>query len=142
MAGPSNQLQNNVVYLAQEWARAAYANGDVEAMFQTARQVVALFPGLPSVRRGPAAIIRGAVIKKAEAGDFEAAIALAERGAEILPAEEANDLVEFGYDKWGKFFIKKEQWEDAVEIYDTALKRLPDSGLLKQNRAFCLSQAE
>jgi tetratricopeptide (TPR) repeat protein len=142
VTGPSEHLHNNVVYLAQEWARASFANGGIEATIQMSRQIDAVFPELPGVRQGPAAIIRRAVIDRAEARDFEAAIALAERGGEILPVNQANDLVEFGYDRWAKFFMKDKQWQEALKIYDKGLSRLPDSGLLTQNRAHCLAQLE
>ena len=42
----------------------------------------------------------------------------------------------------GKTFIKTKQWEEAVKTYDKALKRLPESSLLRQNRAFCLDQLD
>ena len=139
-AGPSDRLNTNIVFLAQEWARASFTHGGIDAMTQMARQAAAIFPSVPNVRQGPAAIVRGAVIDKAQAGEFEAAIALAERGGELLPQDWADDLLEFGYDKWARSFFKHKQWPEAIKTYDRGLKRLPDSGLLKQNRAFCLDQ--
>ena len=142
ITGPSERLHNNVVYLGQEWARAAFASGGIDATMAMARQTAELFPGLPGVRQGPASIIRRTVIDQVEAGDFGAAIALAERAGSVLPAGQANELVEFGYDRWAKFFMKKKQWPEAIRIYDRALQSLPGSSLLKQNRSFCLGQLE
>jgi len=139
-AGPSDRLNTNIVDLAQEWARASFANGGIDAMTQMAHQAAVIFPSVPNVRQGPAAIVRGTVIDKAQTGEFETAIAIAERGAELLTPDQANDLLEFGYDKWAKSFIRRKQWLEAIKTYDKALKRLPGSSLLKQNRAYCVEQ--
>src|SRR5262249_7500817 len=46
-AGASSLLRHNVVYLAQEWARAAFAQGGGEGVIDVARQVIAKFPNVP-----------------------------------------------------------------------------------------------
>jgi tetratricopeptide (TPR) repeat protein len=136
----SDLLAHNAVYLAQEWARSALADGGIEAMIPVARQAMAKFPKLPDVLDGPAGAVNDAVNEKVHADNFEAAIALVTRAAEILPAEKKNNLFEYSYDRWAKSFMDKKQWQEAVKIYDQGLQRVPDSSLFKHNREYCLAQ--
>lgn len=140
VAGQSALLRNNVIYLAQEWTRAAFASGGIDAVIQTARQVAAKFPGVANVGAGPAGVISNAVRDKIAAADFAGAIAIAERVSDIVPADRQRQLFEVSYDRWAKSFMDKKQWDEAIKIYDQGLARLPDSSLFKQNRAYCETQ--
>jgi tetratricopeptide (TPR) repeat protein len=139
-AGPSDLLRTNVVYLAQEWARASFAGGGVDAVIEVARQVRAKFPDVANVGAGPVAIIHNATLDKVKAADFAGAVAMVERAREILPADRQRHLFEFSYDRWARSFMDKKQWDEAIRIYDQGLTRLPDSSLFKQNRAYCEAQ--
>jgi len=33
--------------------------------------------------------------------------------------------------------MDKNQWDEAIKIYDKGLERLPESGLFKNNRDYC-----
>ncbi|HJQ60562.1 MAG TPA: hypothetical protein VJ890_26900, partial [Vineibacter sp.] len=136
----SNLLRNNAVYLAQEWARAEFARGGIEAVIEVARQAAAKFPGLPKIGDGPAGIVNNAVNDKVRTADFTGAIAVVERAAPILPADRQRQLFELSYDRWAKSFMDKKQWPEAIGIYEQGLARLPDSGLFKNNRDFCRAQ--
>ncbi|WP_048709495.1 transglutaminase family protein [Microvirga massiliensis] len=137
----SDLLRSNAVYLAQEWARAAFESGGAAAVIPIVQQVADRFPDAPRVGEGPLAVVTSAVSEKVRAGEFGTAVALVEQAAEILPADRATQLYEFSYDRWAKSFMDKKQWADAVRIYDKGLQRLPSSSLLKQNKTYCLAQS-
>ncbi|MGH8432030.1 MAG: hypothetical protein ACREUF_16665, partial [Solimonas sp.] len=139
-AGPTDLLRNNITYLAQEWARAAFASGGIDATIQVAQQAMAKFPGVPDVKAGPAAVIANAVQDRVKAASFPDAIAMIERAGEALSADRQRQLFEYSYDNWAKTFFGKKQWDEAIKIYDQGLARLPNNSLLTQNRAYCLAQ--
>jgi tetratricopeptide (TPR) repeat protein len=139
-AASSSLLRHNVVYLAQEWSRAAFAQGGVEGVIDVARQVIAKFPNVPEVKAGPAAVIANAVQERTRAAAFADAIATIERAHEVLDADRRRNLFEYSYNTWAKTFIDKKAWDEAIKIYDEGLAKLPDSSLLKQNRTYCVAQ--
>jgi tetratricopeptide (TPR) repeat protein len=133
----SDHLHNNAVYLAQEWARAGFETGGIESVIQIARRVKTKFPNLPDISRGAAAIVSDAAKAKIDKADFAGAIAIADQAAEILPDDRKANILEFSYDHWAKSFMDKNQWDEAIKIYDKGLERLPESGLFKNNRDYC-----
>jgi len=138
---PDNALlRNDAVYLAQEWARAAYAKEGSAGVNAVARQSVAKFPDLPDVRKTVANVVLGAFNDKMNAGDFKSATALVAQSREILPPATTVQIFEFGYGKWAERHMAKKQWQDAIDVYDQGLKQLPESALFKQNRAYCAEQ--
>jgi tetratricopeptide (TPR) repeat protein len=139
-ASSSNLLRNNAVYLAQEWARAGFSSGGLDAVIQIAGQVKAKFPSVEDIGDGPAAIAADAAKQKIDAGDFTAAIAIADQASEILPADRKSNMLEFSYNRWAKGFMDKKQWDSAIGIYDQGLARLPGNSLLTHNREYCLAQ--
>jgi tetratricopeptide (TPR) repeat protein len=139
-AGPTTHLQNNVAYFAQEWAQAALAKGGTDAILPVARHIGEKFSDVPDARETLIGVVGREVNRKASAGDYEGAVALSEKSQAFLPADEAARLLEFSYDNWARTFFGGKQWKEAVKIYDRALERLPESSMLKQNRAYCLAQ--
>lgn len=134
-------FRDNAAYLVQEWARAAYAKGGVPAVVPVAREAAAKFPDLPRVSQALVNVVIGAVNESVSAGKFENAAALVDQSREILPSATMTQLFEFSYSKWAERHMAEKQWKQAVNIYDQGLKHLPESGLFKQNRAYCLDQA-
>lgn len=139
-AGSSSLLRHNVVYLAQEWARAAVGQGGVEGVLDVARQVMAMFPNVPEVKAGPATAIANAVQERTRAAAFADAIATIERANDVLDADRRRSLFEYSYNAWAKTFVDKKAWDEAIKVYDQGLAKLPDSNLLKQNRNHCVAQ--
>ena len=138
--GSSSLLENNTAYMFQEWTRSAFAKGGVNAVIPVAHEATAKFPGLPDVHAAPGAFVGQAVAGKVDRGAFQEGIDLAKQAAEILPADQKARLLEYAYDGWAKRFMKGKQWREAIGIYDEGLKHVPDSGLFKQNREYCVKQ--
>ena len=139
---PDNaMLRENTAFLVQEWARAALAKGGAAAVVPVAREAATRFPDLPKVREAPVNVISNAVNDQVSAGKFENATAIVEQAREILPPAKMTLLFEFSYNKWAEHHMAKKQWREAAKIYDQGLKHLPESGLFKQNRAYCMAQS-
>lgn len=48
-----------------------------------------------------------------------------------------DDLVRYGYDNQAQKMICNQEWVKAIEIYETALKILPNDSILKNNLEYC-----
>jgi tetratricopeptide (TPR) repeat protein len=136
VAPNSRRLAGNAAFVVQEWARAAWGDGDVLAFLDVVQAAQELFPGQPEVREAAIHAVSAAVDAYVRAGAFEEAITTIERTETVLPARSAEDLYTHVFDSWAKRSIDEEDWRKAIEIYDQGLKRAPDSHVLKHNRAF------
>ena len=133
---PNNgALENNVGYLAQEWAKAMSAKGDHAAAAEALRTPQDEVPGQQG-RRGlrqeprPPRPSASCGAKKPEE-----ALALLDAWKDLLPGP--DDLQEAAapvYDQWAETLADAKSWQEAVDVYAKALERFPKSGHLKQQR--------
>jgi tetratricopeptide (TPR) repeat protein len=140
VAPGSRRLAGNAAFVVQEWARAAWSDGDVPAFLDVVQASQNLFPDQPEIREAALHAVSTAVASHVRAGAFEDAITAIEQTETVLPARSAEELYTHVFDSWAKRSIDQRDWRQAIEIYDQGLERAPDSQVLKHNRAFSESQ--
>src|SRR5262249_15188578 len=76
-------------------------------------------------------------------GDYAAALEVLKQGQALDPAYKGfrqNTLAT--YDSWADSFMKKNDWNGAIEVYRKGLKELPDDKHLAHNLKYCEQQAK
>jgi tetratricopeptide (TPR) repeat protein len=123
---------NNLGWLAQEWGLKQAAGGIEEAVvvLKTMRQ---RFPELKEVSRAATTVCGRVVQELIRSGKFEEALRGAERTTDVLSADELAQLLRNAYDAWAHQHTSAREWEQAVSVYEKALKRLPNDGHLTNN---------
>ncbi len=126
LAAPkSSQLENNVVFLAQEWAKSeAAANGAIAAV-DALRSMRGRFPEIGAIaataKQTMGAICADLVAK----GRYEDAVAAAVAAATVLDTDkEREEVLVRTYERWAAALEKTAAWEDAVAVWAKALERL------------------
>jgi tetratricopeptide (TPR) repeat protein len=131
---PKNgHIENNVGYLAQEWAKAMSAKGDHAAAAEALRLLKAKFPDSKGVA-GSAENHVHRTVRELGAKKPEEALALLDSWKDLLPGP--DDLQEAAapvYDQWAEALADAKSWQEAVDVYAKALERFPKSGHLKNN---------
>lgn len=135
----SRLLKQNMAYLVQEWARAAFAQGNVEGLIEMAKIVTVEFAAFPDAQDVVSAVASSAAADFVREGDFEEGLRLAEQTKQLMSDKTFNKIVVFSYDSWARSYYEKD-WAKAAEIYAAGLVRLPDNALLTQNREYSLSK--
>ena len=127
-------IAQNIAYLAQEWTKAAFAQGGAPEAGRVTRLLAATFPGIDGLAHGGANQLRRAVQDLLRAGKHEEALRAADDGAELLDGDaKAVDLYASIYDAWARRHSSVGAWQAAIDVYAAGLLRFPASTLLKQN---------
>jgi len=125
----SSQLENNVAFLAQEWAKDAAQATGAPAAVEALRSMRSRFPAvkeLASIAKATMDRVSAELVAK---GLFEDAVAAADAAAGVLDTDEQREeaLVR-AYERWAVACEKAAAWEDAVGAWAKAIERLPKSG--------------
>ena len=135
----SGLLKQNMAYLVQEWAKAAFAQDNAEGLVDMAKVITAEFATFPDAQDVVSAVAKDAAGDYIRAGDFEDGLRLAEQTKQLMSDDTFTKVAVFGYDSWARSHFDKD-WAKAAEIYAAGLVRLPDNAVLAQNRDYCLSK--
>ncbi len=130
---PKNKkLENNLGYLAQEWAKAAAA-GDPARAIEALRGLRTRFPAVDDVTQAAKRHVQRSVQERAKEQP-EAALADLAAWKDLLPQEKDVEEATVGvFDRWAQGLASATKWQEAVDVYEKALERLPKNGRLRNN---------
>jgi len=137
VAPKDNDLVNAVAYLAQEWLKAADANGGPKAAAAALAKVGQQFPARADLRDIGKNHVRGIQLGLLKESRYADALAAIERYGPLLP--EAKDKSELGglvYDRQAEDLRTKKDYEGALQVYAEGLKAFPGEGRLRNNAIF------
>ncbi len=131
--GDTKLFSRNVVYIAQEWARAeASANGAI-GVAGAMEDLNALFPQDRKVAGMGVSTLERMIAKHIEVGEFEAAEEIVRQARRVLSQNEAGELLVTLYTRAGSKAIEEARWDAALAAYADGLAVAPDSRDLSRN---------
>lgn len=138
IAPKDDRLVSNRDYIWQEWITATHTGQSEEKARTLVRRLLKENPQEPGLQD----VIRGHVVRGMkdlhEAKKFPDALAWVERHREILKdAEEFKDLKVAAHDAWAEDYMEAKKWQEAIQVYERALKEFPGDSHLENNLAFC-----
>jgi hypothetical protein len=144
------QRDRKRAYDGDGFALAASAASNLGALANTANpprpveavrwEVIALVlaPTDPGAENNMLASVSNWGIRLAEAKKFEDSLKVfAFVGSALGTRRELEQNVGALFDQWAETAMKKNDWNEAVRIYDVGLKQFPNNTHLQQNRAYC-----
>ena len=144
-APPGTRPDDNLAYVAQEWAKDAYTSGGEEKARPVLVDLLKRFAGDREVRDVAQNHFHRVIFELRDKGKYDDALAAIDRHKDLLEAlddkDEANEMIAAVYEGWARTYFKKD-WAKAIEVYQQGLKQVPNSSLLKNNLEYCQEQAK
>ncbi len=123
-------FKRNLGYIAQEWVREAMEKEGAEAAEAVLVQLLARFAKISEVQRVAerhvASMSRALYAKQR----YEDAITVIERSKHLLKNDrKVTQFIRPVYDAWAQSYVQQKDWEQALTIYEKALKNYQNSHL-------------
>ncbi len=140
-APTDSRLTNNLVYTIQEWARATQAKDGDDKARTLLREQIKRYPDLNQLKDVAAGFAQRTVFTLRDAGKYEEALAAVESNRELFPNKAAADELSLSlFDSWAGKFSGAKKWNEAVDVYEKALKRLAGNDHLKNNLVYTIQE--
>jgi tetratricopeptide (TPR) repeat protein len=134
-------LVNNLIYTIQEWAWKTYTKEGPESAKTIVARMQKRFPdlaGLPELAKNHAHRV---VDDLSKAGKFQDALAAIDQHKDLIRDDaDIKNLALVVYDSWAGKLSQAQKWDQAVDIYEKALGRLPNDGHMKNNLIFTIQE--
>ncbi len=144
-APKGSRPDDNLAYVAQEWAKDAYARVGEKEASRVLVDLLKRFKDDSEIRDVAQSHFHRVVLSLSKKGEHEEALAAIERHKDLITAigdkDEEGEMIAAVYEGWARTYFKKD-WAKAIEIYERGLKQAPDSSLLKNNLEYCREQAK
>ena len=127
------RLLHNFGYLAQEWSWSVYKDAGIKKAESLLDTLTEKFEDLPDLQEVAANFAVRAVNDLVESSKFEEAVDAATRSKSRTGEERFEELVTKIYYDWSSSHTENADWEEAVALYERAVKQFPENETLKLN---------
>jgi tetratricopeptide (TPR) repeat protein len=134
VAPADRDLGNAVLYLAQEWLKAADTSGGPQAAAAALAEMRRQFPAVKDLRDSGTNHVRRVMSGLLKEARYADALATIKRYAPLLEGpEDARTLGAWVYDRRAEDLRMKKDWAGAVAVYAEGLEAYPGEARLRQN---------
>lgn len=140
MVPGAQELSRNVPYVLQEWSRAALLRDGAAGLVSDLGAMREILPDPAPLAEVLEAVLGREVADRVDRDEAEAALDLIDGVTGALPEETVANLRVLAYDRWARQAMDREDWQEAVRIYDRGLGAVPESALLDNNRDYAASR--
>ena len=131
---PDWKIRNNIGFIAQEWAEAAYATGGWNQAERVLDNLLKSFPNQAKVKRASTTFIFRRIEALIKAKKFEQARQITERYKHFVGnGRDLAKLATSTYDTQADIYLEKKDYPGAISVYTQALEQRPNDSHLKQN---------
>jgi tetratricopeptide (TPR) repeat protein len=125
-------FQKNTLYIAQEWLK------DQDPMAESTRELIDGLYDRPGDEKRMSQLVgnyySAQIEARNESGAFEEALAISETGGAVVRDEtEAIKIRRHAWDDRARRLAKEQKWQEAVDVYQAGLEKLPGDKRLTSN---------
>ena len=128
-------LRQNVVFCVQEWTKDSAVNAGDEQTRKLLREQVARFGELKGLQDVADRWVSTAVNQLIDQRKHEEALSLLEDDTTLMRKQAWEKSLRQVIDRWAMSFSNEQKWQQAIDVYDLGLKRLPKDSHLQRNAA-------
>ncbi len=135
-AQPESAFDGNLGYVAQEWLAEVEGGGRSTEVDKVAGDLLKRFSSVTSVQMATVSHYARTADQLAGQQKYEQALSVLDRGEKLLKTKDTNPLLSAGrrvYDRRAGQHLANKQWQKAVDVYASGLKRYPGDSHLKNN---------
>ncbi|MBN1595784.1 tetratricopeptide repeat protein, partial [candidate division FCPU426 bacterium] len=131
------RYQYNLGYVIQEWAEDAWKKGGLQPAKNILAKMLKKYPAVPEVKQVVVGFVGRVLESLAASKAYEQqALAVIEAFGPLLEKKgEVRDLIRYVYDSLAEKYKQRQQWEQAVGVYQKALALYPQDEHLRHNTA-------